>query len=49
MRFIVSYKKPKKKGQYSEQKATFFSIDDAEFWCNVIEKEGAKEVKILVN
>ena len=45
--YQVTYLKPKKKG-YSEQIATFFKIDDAEFWSKIVEKQGAKEVKILV-
>lgn len=49
MKFIVTYKKPKKKGHFSEQTATFFSIDDAEFWSKHVEEQGARDLKILVN
>jgi hypothetical protein len=43
----VIYLKPKKKG-YSKQIATFLSIDDAAFWEQVIKKQGAKDIQILV-
>jgi len=45
--YQVTYLKPKKKG-FSKQIATLLTIDDAEFWCKVIESQGAKEIKILV-
>ena len=45
--YQVTYLKPKKKG-YSTQAATFLKFDDAEFWCKMIENQGAKEIKILV-
>jgi len=47
MIYQVTYLKPKKKG-YSTQAATFLKIDDAEFWCKIIEQQGAKEIRILV-
>jgi len=47
MTYQVTYLKPKKKG-YSTQAATFLKIDDAEFWCKIIEQQGAKEIRILV-
>jgi hypothetical protein len=45
--YQVTYLKPKKKG-YSKQTATLFTIDDAEFWSKAVEKQGAKDIKILV-
>ena len=45
--YQVTYLRQKKKG-YSTQAATFLKIDDAEFWCKVIEQQGAKDIKILV-
>ena len=46
--YQVTYLKPKKKG-YSQQTAgDFLTIDDAEFWYKHVEKEGAKDIKILV-
>jgi hypothetical protein len=47
MKYLVQYLQPKKKG-YSKQTATLLTIDDAEFWCKVIEKQGAKDINILV-
>ena len=47
-KYQVVYLKPKLKGHYSKQVASFLSIDDANFWCQVIEKQGAKDVQILV-
>jgi hypothetical protein len=47
-RYQVTYLKPKKKG-YSQQTAgDFLTIDDAEFWYNYVEKNGALDIKILV-
>lgn len=46
--YQVTYLRPKKKG-YSQQTAgNFLTIDDAEFWSKIVEKQGAKEIKILV-
>lgn len=47
MQYQVQYLRPKKKG-YSKQIATFLSIDDADFWQQVIEKQGAKDIQIHV-
>ena len=47
MKYQVVYLRPKKKG-YSKQTASFLSIDDAVFWQQVIEKQGAKDVQIHV-
>ena len=46
MKYQVQYLKPKRKG-YSKQVATFLTIDDADFWRQVIEKQGAKDVEIV--
>ena len=45
--YQVKYLKPKKKG-YSTQVASFLKIDDAEFWSQIVEKQGAKDIQILV-
>jgi len=47
MMYQVKYLKPKKKG-YSTQIASFLKIDDAEFWSQIVEKQGAKDIQILV-
>lgn len=48
VRYQVQYLRKKNKG-YSQQVAgDFVSIDDAEFWYKIVEKQGAKEIKILV-
>jgi len=47
MKYQVQYLRPKRKG-YSKQVATFLSIDDAAFWQQVIEKQGAKDIQIHV-
>jgi hypothetical protein len=39
--------KPKKKGHYSKQIATFLTIDDADFWLQVVKKQGAKDIEIV--
>lgn len=47
MKFKVQYLKPKKKQIYSEQTATFYTIQDAQFWAKMIRKEGCKDVQII--
>jgi hypothetical protein len=47
MRFTVTYQKPKKNGN-STQKATFFSVEDANMWEKHVLKQGATDVKIIV-
>lgn len=48
MVYQVSYLKPKKKG-YSEQIAgDFLKIEDAQFWSDIVKKQGAKDIQILV-
>ena len=49
MRFRVSYKKPNKKGYYSQQVATFYDERDALNWEHHIRKNGCKEVTISVD
>ena len=39
--------KPKRKGHYSKQTATFLTIDDADFWLQVVKKQGAKDIEIV--
>jgi hypothetical protein len=46
-RYQVVYLQPKKKG-FAQQSATFYSINDAEFWTKHIETKGAKDIQILV-
>jgi hypothetical protein len=47
MKFKVQYLKPKKKQIYTEDTATFYNIEDAEFWAKMIGKQGCKDIKIL--
>jgi hypothetical protein len=47
MQYQVQYLRPKKKGHYSKQTATFLTIDDAAFWQQIIEKQGAKDIEIV--
>jgi len=49
MRFKVSYKKPKKKGYYSQQVATFYDERDALNWEHHIRKSGCKEIILTVD
>lgn len=42
MKFEVTYLKPKKKG-HAKQTATFLKIEDAFFWKEIVEKEGATD------
>jgi hypothetical protein len=48
MQYQVVYLKPKRKGHYSKQTVSFLTIDDAVFWQQVIEKQGAKDIEIHV-
>ena len=48
MKYQVTYLKPKRKGHYSKQVATFLTIDDAAFWEQVVKKQGAKDIEIYV-
>jgi hypothetical protein len=46
MKYQVVYMKPKQKGHYSKQTATFLTIDDAAFWEQIVKQQGAKDIKI---
>ena len=39
--------KPKRKGHYSKQIATFLTIEDAAFWEQVMKQQGAKDIEIV--
>lgn len=45
MKYEVIYLKPKKK-TYAKHSATFLDLEGAVFWQSVIEKQGAKDIKI---
>jgi hypothetical protein len=47
MKYQVVYLKPKKKGVYSKQVATFLTIEDASFWEQVIQRQGCRESEIV--
>ena len=47
MKFKVNYMKPKKKGYYSQQVATFYDERDALNWEHHIRKNGCKEIVLL--
>jgi len=49
MKFRVSYQKPKKKGHYSQQVATFYDERDALNWEHHIRNNGCREVVISVD
>ena len=46
MKYQVIYLKPKKKN-YSKQVVTFFTIDDAGFWEQIVKQQGCKEIEIV--
>jgi hypothetical protein len=46
MKYQVSFLKRKKKNQYSQQFAVFYSIEDAVWYESVIQSQGAKEIII---
>lgn len=45
IKFQVSYSKPKKKG-YSKQIATLYTIEDANFWKDLMSSQGCKDIEI---
>ena len=47
MKFLLQYDKPKQKGYYSTQKATFYDINDAIWWEKVILERGGKNSRII--
>jgi len=49
MKFRVSYQKPKKKGHYSQQVATFYDERDALNWEHHVRNNGCREVVISVD
>ena len=49
LRYKVSYLKPKKKGFYSKQEATFLDPEGALLWQEHVEKEGCKNIKMEVS
>jgi hypothetical protein len=49
LRYTITYKKPKKKGFYSQWEATFFEPEDAELWKQRIENEGCKDILMVVS
>jgi hypothetical protein len=49
MKFKVSYKKPKKKGYYSQQVATFYDERDALNWEKYVRRNGCQDVEVLID
>jgi hypothetical protein len=48
MKYRVEYLQPKKKkDHYIKQEATLLDIESAIFWESVLQKRGAKDIKIL--
>jgi hypothetical protein len=48
MKYKVTYLRPKKKkGVFTEQSVTFFSIEDAVFYEENMTKSGCKDFKII--
>tara|TARA_Y100000289_G_C3811369_1_gene93896 strand:- start:126 stop:272 length:147 start_codon:yes stop_codon:yes gene_type:complete len=48
MKYQVIYQQPKKKG-FATQKATFFKIEDAVFWEELMKKNGCKDFETYVS
>lgn len=48
LKYIVRYKKPKKKGLYSQQEATFLEPEGAELWRQHVEQQGCIEIEVNV-
>jgi hypothetical protein len=46
MKYQVHYLKPKKK-MYSRQVVTFYKIEDAGFWEQIVKQQGCKEIEIV--
>lgn len=46
LKFEVQYLKPKKKG-YSNQVATLYTMEDAKYWKDIVEKQGCKDIQII--
>jgi hypothetical protein len=49
LRFTITYKQPKKKGCYSQQEVTFLDPEGAELWKQRIEKEGCKDIQMVIS
>ena len=49
LRYTLTYKKPKKKGCYSEQTATFLDPEGAELWRQHLEQCNCKEIRMVVS
>jgi hypothetical protein len=47
MRYKVIFLKPKKKGFFSRQEATFFDIESVVFYQTKMEELGSKDFKII--
>lgn len=48
MKYQVIYKEPKKKkGFYTEQKATFLDVTDAMFWHEYVKEKGAIDIEVI--
>jgi hypothetical protein len=48
LRYIVRYKKPKKKGVYSQQEVTFLEPEGAELWQQHIIEQRCKDIEVNV-
>ena len=48
MKFKVTYKKPKKKGFFSNQEAVFFDERDAINWEHYVKKLGYSDIETMV-
>lgn len=49
MKYKVVYTKPKKKGYYSKQEATFLDLDSAFYWENLMKTQGVTDIEILIS
>jgi hypothetical protein len=49
LRYTIIYKQPKKKGFFSQQEVTFLEPEGAELWKQRIEKEGCKDIQMMVS
>lgn len=48
LKYVVRYKKPKKKGVFSQQEATFLEPEGAELWQQHIAEQGCKDIEVTV-
>jgi hypothetical protein len=49
LRYTLTYKKPKKKGYYANETATFLDPEGAELWRQHLEKNNCKDIQIVVS